>query len=116
MTNPHKAILSGFLGDARDPNKIPYEATIVNDGKPIHPGPVKNVKRANFYSEYDIERGTPSDPDVAQKREKIKEMMLHAWNGYNQNAFGAAEVNPHNGKPIGQDMVGANVGLTIIGD
>ena len=87
----------------------------VNEG-PLHPDHVDlNQEKLNHYPPYDSSRGEPQEPEIIEKRNKIKEMMLHAWNGYKEKSWGASEVNPQSGEPINSALFGkSNTGLTII--
>ncbi|CAG5127028.1 unnamed protein product, partial [Candidula unifasciata] len=59
--------------------------------------------------------GMPSDPDVKVQRDKIKEMMLHAWNGYKKYGWGANEHRPVSKRPNLEGIFGANsLGTTIV--
>ncbi|XP_062841478.1 mannosyl-oligosaccharide 1,2-alpha-mannosidase IA isoform X1 [Trichomycterus rosablanca] len=60
------------------------------------------------------ERGKPADPQTAQRRDKVREMMKFAWDSYRQNAWGKNELRPltRNGH-IG-NMFGALRGATIV--
>ncbi|KAK3691350.1 hypothetical protein RRG08_036154 [Elysia crispata] len=58
--------------------------------------------------------GEPTDPFVKTKREKVKEMMLHAWNGYVKHGWGANEhrsisLRPHSGSVFGSASLGASI-------
>ena len=95
---------------------LPYKASDVNGRQTINPKFEKITVGKNVYEPYDFSQGDPKDPEIKEKREKIKEMMLHAWNGYKLNSFGDSEVNPLNGQPKNSDLFGrAKTGLTIIG-
>ena len=87
----------------------------VNEG-PLHPDHANlNQEKLNHYPPYDSSRGEPQEPEIIEKRNKIKEMMLHAWNGYKEKSWGASEVNPQSGEPINSALFGkSNTGLTII--
>merc|ERR1712113_671768 len=47
---------------------------------------------------YDASRGTPTDPELVKKREYVKNMMKHAWDGYRLRAWGYNEVKPDSGQ------------------
>lgn len=58
--------------------------------------------------------GEPSDPDIRQKRNKIKEMMKHAWDNYVQYAWGQNELRPlskrgHSAGIFGKTALGATI-------
>jgi len=64
---------------------------------------------------YDFNRGTPTDPDVVEKRNTIKQMMQVAWDGYKKYAWGASEVKPISKKRHKTAIFGnADIGATII--
>uniref|UniRef100_H2Y4E2 alpha-1,2-Mannosidase n=1 Tax=Ciona savignyi TaxID=51511 RepID=H2Y4E2_CIOSA len=63
---------------------------------------------------YDHTRGTPTDPDIKQKRDSIKEMMKLAWKGYREYAWGANELRPvtktrHSANIFGSAETGATI-------
>lgn len=59
--------------------------------------------------------GEDSDEIVNSFRNKIREMMLHAWNGYKKYAWGANELSPLSKKAYHGGVFGKNdIGLTII--
>lgn len=58
--------------------------------------------------------GEPSDPDIREKRNKIKEMMKHAWDNYVQYAWGQNELRPlskrgHSAGIFGKTALGASI-------
>ncbi|CAG5136271.1 unnamed protein product [Candidula unifasciata] len=58
--------------------------------------------------------GEPTDLDVRAKRDKVREMMLHAWHGYVQYGWGANEHRPiskqaHSGSVFGAGSLGATI-------
>nr|XP_054753907.1 mannosyl-oligosaccharide 1,2-alpha-mannosidase IB-like [Lytechinus pictus] len=58
--------------------------------------------------------GDPNDMDVKSKRDHIREMMLHAWNGYVKYAWGANELKPiaktgHSASIFGRSAMGATI-------
>lgn len=66
-------------------------------------------------TEYDCTRGTPSDPEVISKREKVKEMMVHAWTGYKAKAWAENEVRPISGAGHSAGIFGnGRTGATIV--
>uniref|UniRef100_U3FC87 alpha-1,2-Mannosidase n=2 Tax=Micrurus TaxID=8634 RepID=U3FC87_MICFL len=56
----------------------------------------------------------PSDPAVQQKREKIKEMMSHAWNNYKHYAWGLNELKPISKQGHSSNLFGNIQGATIV--
>ncbi|CBY34738.1 unnamed protein product [Oikopleura dioica] len=86
----------------------------VNNFQAIMPEP-RTINPVNRYEPYDFRKGTPGEADIFEKRGKVKEMTLHAWNGYKLNSFGESEVNPLTGQPVNSELFGkAHTGLTII--
>ncbi|KAL4233112.1 hypothetical protein ACF0H5_007797 [Mactra antiquata] len=58
--------------------------------------------------------GEPSDPDVREKRNKVKEMMTHAWKSYEAYSWGANELRPiskrgHSASIFGSTTLGATI-------
>ncbi|CAL1528924.1 unnamed protein product [Lymnaea stagnalis] len=59
--------------------------------------------------------GEPSEPDVKAKRDKVKEMMLHAWKGYEKYGWGSNEHRPISKRPHTGSIFGAGeLGATIV--
>ncbi|XP_073432016.1 mannosyl-oligosaccharide 1,2-alpha-mannosidase IA-like [Dendrobates tinctorius] len=56
----------------------------------------------------------PADPDVQQKRDKIKEMMKFAWDNYKQNAWGLNELKPIQKQGHSSNLFGNIQGATIV--
>uniref|UniRef100_A0A7M4F1S4 Mannosidase alpha class 1A member 2 n=1 Tax=Crocodylus porosus TaxID=8502 RepID=A0A7M4F1S4_CROPO len=56
------------------------------DDKPLPPVPLPNL--------IGINGGEPEDLDIREKRNKIKEMMKHAWDNYRQYGWGHNELKP----------------------
>uniref|UniRef100_A0A4W3GKG2 alpha-1,2-Mannosidase n=1 Tax=Callorhinchus milii TaxID=7868 RepID=A0A4W3GKG2_CALMI len=62
-----------------------------------------------------INDGDPGDPDIREKREKIKEMMKHAWSNYRQYAWGHNELKPLSRKGYSPNIFGnSQMGATIV--
>ncbi|XP_038076987.1 mannosyl-oligosaccharide 1,2-alpha-mannosidase IA-like [Patiria miniata] len=58
--------------------------------------------------------GEPDDEESKKRRDAIREMMLHAWNGYEKYAWGANELKPishvgHSASIFGRSSVGATI-------
>ncbi|KAI8792114.1 mannosyl-oligosaccharide 1,2-alpha-mannosidase IA isoform X2 [Biomphalaria glabrata] len=58
--------------------------------------------------------GEPTDPQIKAKRDKVKEMMSHAWHGYEKYGWGANEHRPislkaHSGSIFGAGELGATI-------
>ncbi|GLD56643.1 mannosyl-oligosaccharide 1,2-alpha-mannosidase IB [Lates japonicus] len=54
--------------------------------KPLPPVPMPKV--------VGVSDGEPPEPDVKEKRDKIREMMKHAWDSYRQYGWGHNELKP----------------------
>ena len=60
-------------------------------------------------------KGRPSDPAVVEKRETVRNMMIHAWKGYHEKAWSENEVRPISGKGHSANIFGnAKTGATIV--
>ncbi|KAE8621098.1 hypothetical protein XENTR_v10004681 [Xenopus tropicalis] len=62
----------------------------------------------------EIKNGDPGDPDIREKRDKIKEMMKHAWDNYKQYGWGHNELKPiarkgHSTNIFGNSQMGATI-------
>uniref|UniRef100_A0A1L8DR25 alpha-1,2-Mannosidase n=1 Tax=Nyssomyia neivai TaxID=330878 RepID=A0A1L8DR25_9DIPT len=59
--------------------------------------------------------GQDADSSVREKRETVKQMMLHAWNNYKQFAWGKNELRPISRRPHSGSVFGAfDFGASII--
>ncbi|XP_015925530.1 mannosyl-oligosaccharide 1,2-alpha-mannosidase IA [Parasteatoda tepidariorum] len=59
--------------------------------------------------------GEPADPDIREKRNKIKEMMKHAWDNYAQYAWGQNELRPMSKRGHAAGIFGkTSMGATIV--
>uniref|UniRef100_A0A3B3QW31 alpha-1,2-Mannosidase n=1 Tax=Paramormyrops kingsleyae TaxID=1676925 RepID=A0A3B3QW31_9TELE len=61
-----------------------------------------------------INDGDPGDPEVKEKRDKIREMMKHAWDSYRQYGWGHNELKPlakkgHSTNIFGNSQMGATI-------
>ncbi|KAG5833445.1 hypothetical protein ANANG_G00276020 [Anguilla anguilla] len=61
-----------------------------------------------------VNNGDPGDPDVKEKRDKIREMMKHAWDSYRQYGWGHNELKPlakkgHSTNIFGNSQLGATI-------
>jgi len=71
--------------------------------------------RKRSQTAYDHNRGTPTDPDLLDKRNFVRDMMKFAWKGYRERAWGYNEVKPDSGRPSTNNIFGAaKTGATII--
>nr|XP_028579119.1 mannosyl-oligosaccharide 1,2-alpha-mannosidase IA [Podarcis muralis] len=58
--------------------------------------------------------GEPTDPAIRKKREKIKEMMKHAWDNYKHYAWGLNELKPISKQGHSSNLFGNIQGATIV--
>ncbi|KAJ8247191.1 hypothetical protein GJAV_G00259790 [Gymnothorax javanicus] len=59
--------------------------------------------------------GEPGDPSVREKRDKIREMMRHAWDGYRMYGWGHNELKPISKKGHSTSIFGSTqMGATIV--
>lgn len=61
-----------------------------------------------------ISDGEPADAQAKERRDKVREMMIHAWNGYETYAWGANELKPishtgHSASIFGKTAMGATI-------
>uniref|UniRef100_A0A8C9TLP8 alpha-1,2-Mannosidase n=1 Tax=Scleropages formosus TaxID=113540 RepID=A0A8C9TLP8_SCLFO len=61
-----------------------------------------------------VDDGDPGDPRVREKRDKIREMMKHAWDSYRQYGWGHNELKPlarkgHSTNIFGECKMGATI-------
>uniref|UniRef100_A0A671NZV2 alpha-1,2-Mannosidase n=1 Tax=Sinocyclocheilus anshuiensis TaxID=1608454 RepID=A0A671NZV2_9TELE len=61
-----------------------------------------------------VNNGDPGDPDTKEKRDKIREMMKHAWDSYRQYGWGHNELKPiakkgHSTNIFGNSQMGATI-------
>uniref|UniRef100_A0A8C9FZV8 Mannosidase alpha class 1A member 2 n=1 Tax=Pavo cristatus TaxID=9049 RepID=A0A8C9FZV8_PAVCR len=81
-------------------NKVVQELK-KKDSKPLPPVPLPNL--------IGINSGEPADPDIREKRNKIKEMMKHAWDNYRQYGWGHNELKPIARKGHSTNIFGSTV-------
>uniref|UniRef100_A0A8C5TV50 alpha-1,2-Mannosidase n=1 Tax=Malurus cyaneus samueli TaxID=2593467 RepID=A0A8C5TV50_9PASS len=86
-------------------NKVVQELK-KKDSKPLPPVPLPNLVGINS--------GEPADPDIREKRNKVKEMMKHAWDNYRQYGWGHNELKPiarkgHSTNIFGNSQMGATI-------
>ncbi|XP_039264483.1 mannosyl-oligosaccharide 1,2-alpha-mannosidase IA-like [Styela clava] len=77
----------------------------------------KKLKESGSHtvSPYNVDQGIPSDPDILNKRDKIREMMKFAWDGYKKYAWGANELRPISNRGHSANIFGsAATGATIV--
>lgn len=82
------------------------EVASVEDTETVPPGSAKT---------YPLKQGGEDrDESVRKKRDKVKEMMKHAWDNYVRYAWGKNELRPvskrgHNGSVFGSQPLGASI-------
>ncbi|XP_030894217.1 mannosyl-oligosaccharide 1,2-alpha-mannosidase IB [Leptonychotes weddellii] len=86
-------------------NKVVQEMK-TKEKKPLPPVPIPNL--------IGINGGDPEDNDIRKKREKIKEMMKHAWDNYRIYGWGHNELRPiarkgHSTNIFGSSQMGATI-------
>ncbi|XP_038252332.1 mannosyl-oligosaccharide 1,2-alpha-mannosidase IB isoform X2 [Dermochelys coriacea] len=86
-------------------NKVAQEMK-KKDSNPLPPVPVPNLIGINSED--------PTDKDIREKRDKIKEMMKHAWENYRQYGWGHNELKPiarkgHSTNIFGNSQMGATI-------
>uniref|UniRef100_A0A8C1STS5 alpha-1,2-Mannosidase n=1 Tax=Cyprinus carpio TaxID=7962 RepID=A0A8C1STS5_CYPCA len=74
--------------------------------KPLPPVPMPKL--------VGVKDGDPGDPDTKEKRDKIREMMKHAWDSYRQYGWGHNELKPiakkgHSTNIFGNSQMGATI-------
>ncbi|XP_061090156.1 mannosyl-oligosaccharide 1,2-alpha-mannosidase IB-like [Conger conger] len=74
--------------------------------RPLPPVPMPKVVGVN--------EGDPGDPSVREKRDKIREMMKHAWGSYREYGWGHNELKPlakkgHSTNIFGNSQMGATI-------
>lgn len=86
-------------------NKVVQEIKM-KEKKPLPPVPIPKLSGING--------GDPEDNDIRMKREKIKEMMKHAWDNYRIYGWGHNELRPiakkgHSTNIFGSSQMGATI-------
>ncbi|KAM6906212.1 mannosyl-oligosaccharide 1,2-alpha-mannosidase IA [Lycodopsis pacificus] len=56
----------------------------------------------------------PQDPETKERRDKIKEMMKHAWGSYRRYAWGSNELRPISKQGHSSNLFGSIKGATIV--
>uniref|UniRef100_A0A674PPM8 alpha-1,2-Mannosidase n=1 Tax=Takifugu rubripes TaxID=31033 RepID=A0A674PPM8_TAKRU len=90
-------------------NKVVEDLKKKDSGpKPLPPVPMPKV--------VGVSDGEPLEPDVKEKRDKIREMMKHAWDSYRQYGWGHNELKPLAKKGHSTNIFGRpNKSLTATG-
>ncbi|KAJ0070178.1 hypothetical protein NL108_002496, partial [Boleophthalmus pectinirostris] len=86
---------------------------VVEDLKKKDPGP-KPLPPVPMPQVVGVNDGEPPEPDVKEKRDKIREMMKHAWDSYRQYGWGHNELKPiakkgHSTNIFGNSQLGASI-------
>uniref|UniRef100_A0A8D0C8Q7 alpha-1,2-Mannosidase n=1 Tax=Scleropages formosus TaxID=113540 RepID=A0A8D0C8Q7_SCLFO len=89
-------------------NKVAEQLKVKDGaGKPLPPVPMPKLVGIND--------GDPGDPEVKEKRDKIREMMKHAWDSYRQYGWGHNELKPLSKKGHSTNIFGnSQMGATIV--
>uniref|UniRef100_A0A2M4BFT9 alpha-1,2-Mannosidase n=1 Tax=Anopheles marajoara TaxID=58244 RepID=A0A2M4BFT9_9DIPT len=82
-------------------------------------GPPVASQRTNQHQHpqltYNSTIGEDSDPNVREKRNKVKEMMVHAWSNYKLYAWGKNELRPLSKRGHSNSIFGSyDLGATIV--
>ncbi|XP_013855171.1 mannosyl-oligosaccharide 1,2-alpha-mannosidase IA [Austrofundulus limnaeus] len=56
----------------------------------------------------------PVDPETRERRNKVKQMMKHAWDGYRRYAWGSNELRPVSKQGHSSNLFGSIKGATIV--
>uniref|UniRef100_A0A8C5QC07 alpha-1,2-Mannosidase n=1 Tax=Leptobrachium leishanense TaxID=445787 RepID=A0A8C5QC07_9ANUR len=73
-----------------------------------------NLPRRDYKAPPGVRGGEPSDPDISQKRDKIKEMMKFSWDNYKRFAWGLNELKPVQKQGHSSNLFGNIQGATIV--
>ncbi|KAK7913693.1 hypothetical protein WMY93_013904 [Mugilogobius chulae] len=89
------------------------KSKVVEDLKKKDPGP-KPLPPVPMPQVVGVSDGEPPEPDVKEKRDKIREMMKHAWDSYRQYGWGHNELKPiakkgHSTNIFGNSQLGASI-------
>lgn len=98
--------LEDIQGDIqRDKDKIRAQGRLTTGGK-LPPRPFKEP--------IGVQGGEATDPEVKEKRDKIKEMMKFAWDNYKRYAWGLNELKPVLKQGHSSNLFGNIQGATIV--
>lgn len=79
------------------------------------PSPESNLKDSSSSPVLSLLNGEDANSDVREKRDKVKEMMKHAWEYYKLYAWGKNELRPISKRPHTGSIFGtSDLGATII--
>ncbi|CAD7090546.1 unnamed protein product [Hermetia illucens] len=102
------------LGDIFDRPETVKHGDSEQQQPPIPGPPVKSTEPQEAAPLLFKPSGQDPDPEVREKREKVKEMMIHAWENYKLYAWGKNELRPisrqaHSGSIFGAYDLGATI-------
>ncbi|KAM8952961.1 mannosyl-oligosaccharide 1,2-alpha-mannosidase IA [Pelodytes ibericus] len=72
------------------------------------------LPRMTFKTPVGVTGKDPEDPDIKQKRDKIKEMMKFSWDNYKRYAWGLNELKPVQKQGHSSNLFGNIQGATIV--
>jgi len=106
----------------KNPKQVIAKPVIIaqDDKKPDHISsselaPPIEAPRGHSANEPKITGGEDPNPEVRKKRDHVKQMMKHAWDGYVKYAWGKNEVRPISLRGHSASIFGsASMGATII--
>ncbi|XP_063703340.1 mannosyl-oligosaccharide alpha-1,2-mannosidase IA [Culicoides brevitarsis] len=76
---------------------------------------INAVKDATSALDHQIHHSEDKDPVTRERRNKVKEMLMHAWNNYKTYAWGKNELRPLSKRPHTGSIFGAyDMGATIV--
>lgn len=94
-------------------NNIPAQVDKV--GQKASSSELAPIEAPRGHNEPKITGGQDPNPDVRKKRDHVKEMMKHAWDGYVKYAWGKNEVRPISLRGHSASIFGsASMGATIV--
>uniref|UniRef100_A0A336LLS7 alpha-1,2-Mannosidase n=1 Tax=Culicoides sonorensis TaxID=179676 RepID=A0A336LLS7_CULSO len=93
-------------GQIKAPNQQPEPGSLAA---------VNAVKDAAAALEHQIHNSEDKDPVARERRNKVKEMLIHAWSNYKTYAWGKNELRPLSKRPHTGSIFGAyDMGATIV--
>ncbi|XP_070508173.1 mannosyl-oligosaccharide alpha-1,2-mannosidase IA isoform X1 [Chironomus tepperi] len=99
--------------EVQEPPKVPIAPIPVPVHNKNHPQTKKVVSTESSDLTYHV-NGADQDPTARKRRDKVKEMMQHAWSNYKLYAWGKNELKPiskraHTGSIFGSYELGATI-------
>ncbi|KAM8809431.1 mannosyl-oligosaccharide 1,2-alpha-mannosidase IA [Eudromia elegans] len=87
---------------------------LAQDARGRKEAPAAGLPRRPFRQPAGAVGQEPADPAVRQRRDKIKEMMKHAWDNYKRYAWGLNELKPISKQGHSSNLFGNIQGATIV--